>query len=613
MNRVLVSSTSRALVSLLMVAALIWSGVALTVSPRTVDAALVNSGSTSVGMINSEDGETKDDGNTGAENGRDIRSSPVSASNGIASGFPDSDGVDIYTSDVTPSSLGRVTVNIAGGLAEDANAAAPPLPLGISHDLDGDGRISTDEVFAAIDDYFDGNITIEQLMAVIVLYFQGGDASLTDSGPADSGDPPPYFDASATYRVLTRYGSSAEVVLADFLAEGVTDVSFSLHSCDDSRADYYDSATVATGNLVLEPNTLGHVHGANTETETVCTVTATDENESESREFRFYTVSDRTPLAMQPGALTLSEARSSEIDIQISLPSASLGYLRVGWIKSGGQPSFGVVSGATDGMVLTIPGLEASADYDIRVYLMTTQAFDLFRASNTGSPGTLIQEGSPDSKWVSNLSSAGLGKSQALSVSTPPEPAPDPTPVPSPTPEATLAPTPRPTPDDDDDDDDDGIDTPFTDNDGIDTPFTDNDGIDTPLTDNDGIDTPFTDNDGIDTPFTDNDGIDTPFTDNDGIDTPDQVTPTPETPLTPTPETPLTPTPETPLTPTPETPLTPTPETPLTPTPETPLTPTPATPTPDTPTPDTPTPDTPTPDTPDNDSDDDDDDDSDNS
>ena len=551
MNRVLVISTSRALVSLLMVAALIWSGVALTVSPRTVDAALVNSGSTSAGMINSEDDETKDEGSTTSASRKVTRSSPVSASNGIASGFPGSDGVDIYTSDVTPSSLGRVTVNIAGGLAEDAegnaNTAAPPLPLGISHDLDGDGRISTDEVFAAIVDYFDGNITIEQVMAVIALYFQGVDASLTDSGPADSGDPPPYFDSSTTYRVLTRYGSSAEIVLADFLAEGVTDVSFSLHSCDDSRADYYDSATVATGNLVLEPNTLGHVHGANTETETVCTVTATDENGSESREFRFYTVSDRRPLAMQPGALTLSEARSSEIDIQISLPSASLGYLRVGWIKSGGQPSFGVVSGATDGMVLTIPGLEASADYDIRVYLMTTQAFDLFRASNTGSPGTLIQEGNPDSKWVSNLSSAGLGKSQALSVSTPPEPAPDPTPVPSPTPEATLAPTPRPTPDDDDDDDDDGIDTPFTDNDGIDTPFTDNDGIDTP----------FTDNDGIDTPFTDNDGIDTPFTDNDGIDTPDQVTPTPETPLTPTPETPLTPTPETPLTPTPETPLTP--------------------------------------------------------
>ena len=384
MNWAPVVSTSRAVVSLLMAAALVWSGIALTASPRTVDAALVDPSDAAAGLINSEDDETKDKGNTASENGGDTRSSIV---------------------------------------------------------------------------------------------------------PANNGDPPPYFDASATYRVLTRYGSSAEVVLADFLAEGVTDVSFSLHSCDDSRADYYDSATVATGNLVLEPNTLGHVHGANTHTETVCTVTATDENGSESREFRFYTVSDRTPLAMQPGALTLSEARSSEIDIQISLPSASLGYLRVGWIKSGGQPSFGVVSGATDGMVLTIPGLEASADYDIRVYLMTTQAFDLFRASNTGSPGTLIQEGSPASKWISNLSSAGLGKSQALSVSTIPEPAPTPTPVPSPTPEATLAPTPRPTPDDEDDDDD---------------------------------------------------GVDTPETD-DGIDTTDQVTPTPDTP---TPATPPTPTPD---------------------------------------------------------------------
>ena len=332
----------------------------------------------------------------------------------------------------------------------------------------------------------------------------------------ENGNPPQYFDSNAGYRVFTRYGSPTEVVLADFLGEGVSDVSFSLHSCDDSRADYYDSATVANEKLVLEPNTLGHVHGANTDTETVCTVTATDENGSENRQFSLYTVSDRAPLPMQPGALTLSEARSSEIDIQISLPSASLGYLRVGWRKSGGQPSFGVVSGATDGMVLTIAGLEVETAYEVWASLMTTQAFDLFRASNTGSPGILIQEGSPDSKWISNLSNAGLGKSQALSVST--LPAPDPTPVPSPTPEATLVPTPRPTPDDDDDDDDDGIGTPLTDNDGIDTPLSDNDGIDTPLTDND------------------------------GVDTPDQVTPTPATPTPATP-TPDTPTPDTPPTP----------------------------------------------------------------
>ena len=415
MNWAPVVSTSRAFVSLLMAAALVWSGIALTASPRTVDAALVNSSDSAAGVINSEDDETKDDGNTASENGRDTWSSVV---------------------------------------------------------------------------------------------------------PANSGDPPPYFDASATYRVLTRYGSSAEVVLADFLVEDITDASFSLHSCDDFRADYYDSATVENGKLVLEPNTLGHVHGANTEAETVCTVTATDDNGSENREFSLYIVSDRTPAALLPGALTLSEARSSEIDIQISLPSASLGYLRVGWRKSGGQPSFGVVSGATDGMVLTIAGLEVETAYEVWASLMTTQAFDLFRASNTGSPGTLIQEGSPASKWISNLSSAGLGKSQALSVSTLPEPAP--TPVPSPTPDATLAPTPRPTPDDEDDEDD--------------------------------------EDDGIDTPLTDNDGIDTPLTDNDGIDTPDPVTPTPATPLTPTPATP--------------TPATPTPATP------TPATPTPATPTP---------------------------------
>ena len=316
------------------------------------------------------------------------------------------------------------------------------------------------------------------------------------------------FDAGASYRVFTRYGNTTEIVLADYLAAGATGITFTLKSCDSSQADYYSAVGVENGNLVLDSNTLGHVHGPNTQAETVCTVTATGENGSEDREFRLYTVADRTPLALAPGALTLVEARPGEVDVRISVPGASLGYFRLGWRKAGGQSSFGVVCGVNNDTVITITGLEAGTEYEVRAYAMTTQAFDLYRVGNACSPGVLIAEGEPDSQWISNLSGGGLGKSQTITVST--TPVPTPTPTPSPTPEATLVPTPRPTPDDDDDDDD-------------------------------------------------TDRVDTP--------TPDPVTPDPPTPVTPDPPTP---TPDTPPTPTPDTPPTPTPDTPPTPTPDTP-------------------------------------------
>ena len=432
----------------------------------------------------------------------------------------------------------------------------------------------------------------------------GRDGVSTSLFRQDNSESPLYFDAEEEYRVLTRYGNTSEIVLEDYLSQGVSGGNFSLQSCDSSRADYYDSADVETGSLVLGSNVLGHVHGTNTQTETVCTVRATGDGGSQDQEFRFYTVSDRTPSALLPGAITLEEARAGEVDIRLSLPGGSLGYVQIGWRKAGGQPSFALVHGATDGMVLTIPGLEPSASYEVRAYLMNAQAFDLYRESNTAAAGTLIQEGSPDAKWVSNLAGGGLGKSQSISIDTLPVPTPTPTPEPTRVPEATLAPTPRPTPDDDDDDDDDGVDTPLTDNDGVDTPLTDNDGVDTPLTDNDGVDTPLTDNDGVDTPLTDNNGIDTPtptpLTPTPTPLTPDPLTPTPDTPTPPTPDTPTPPTPDTPTPPTPDTPTPPTPDTPTPPTPDTPTPPTPDTPTPPTPdTPTPPTPDTPTPPTPD--------------
>ena len=170
--------------------------------------------------------------------------------------------------------------------------------------------------------------------------------------------------------------------------------------------------------MILTSNTLGHIHGKNTRGETVCTVTGSGENGSADQEFRLYTVSDRTPPPLLAGDLSLVEARPGELDIRVSVPEGSLNYVRLAWGKAGDQPTFRVVEGVSDETVLTIPGLEAGTEYDVRAYLMTFQSFDLYRVGNAGPPVGLIPEGRPDNKWIRNLSSAGLGKSQTITVRT---------------------------------------------------------------------------------------------------------------------------------------------------------------------------------------------------
>ena len=224
------------------------------------------------------------------------------------------------------------------------------------------------------------------------------------------------FAADASYRILTRYGATTEIVLSDYLADGVTGITFTLSSCDGWREDYYDSAVVEDERLGLESNTFGHIHGSNTQPETVCTVTGTGGGRSQDQEFRLYTVSDRTPLPLLPGALSLVEARPSEVDIRISVPQGAQVYLRLGWREIGGQPTFRVVSGVSDGTVLTITGLEQGTEYDVRASLMTLQGFDLYRAGNSDTPLSLIPDGGPGSKWIGNLASGGLGKSQTIRV-----------------------------------------------------------------------------------------------------------------------------------------------------------------------------------------------------
>ena len=99
----------------------------------------------------------------------------ISVANGAASNFEGRDGDTVYTFDVTPNAIGPVTVDIAAGVAQDAdsndNTEAVQLSLGIPYDDDHDGMIARSEVIAAIIDYFNNNVSREQVIALIVLYF----------------------------------------------------------------------------------------------------------------------------------------------------------------------------------------------------------------------------------------------------------------------------------------------------------------------------------------------------------------------------------------------------------------------------------------------------------
>ena len=130
-------------------------------------------------------------------------------------------------------------------------------------------------------------------------------------------DPTPVFDADANYRILTRYGSTTEIDLADYLAAGETGITFSLDTCDSDVADYYDSATVierqtGAGHPTPWATSTGPVtRNLRTETETVCTVTGTrTDTTTEDQEFELYTVSDRRPTGLAPGTLSVVEARA---------------------------------------------------------------------------------------------------------------------------------------------------------------------------------------------------------------------------------------------------------------------------------------------------------------
>ena len=102
----------------------------------------------------------------------------VGVVNGAASNFEGSDGDTVFSFDVTPNTIGPVTVDIAAGVAQDAdsheNAEAVQLSLGMPYDDDHDGAIDRGEVLTAINDYlFDGLITRHEVLVMINMYLFG--------------------------------------------------------------------------------------------------------------------------------------------------------------------------------------------------------------------------------------------------------------------------------------------------------------------------------------------------------------------------------------------------------------------------------------------------------
>ena len=94
----------------------------------------------------------------------------------VANFLADAEGI-VYTFDVTPDAVAKVTVDIATGVAMDSegngNTAAVQLSF-IPYDDDGVEGISKSEAIAAIRDYFNGNLDKAQAIAVIRLYFASG-------------------------------------------------------------------------------------------------------------------------------------------------------------------------------------------------------------------------------------------------------------------------------------------------------------------------------------------------------------------------------------------------------------------------------------------------------
>ena len=103
----------------------------------------------------------------------------VTVVNGTAGNFSGSGAA--YTFDVTPNAIGQVTVDIAAGVAEDANGnkntAAVQLQLGVPYDDNRNGVIEKSEVIQAFNAYLSGGLDKSHLITLFNLYLTGQQVS----------------------------------------------------------------------------------------------------------------------------------------------------------------------------------------------------------------------------------------------------------------------------------------------------------------------------------------------------------------------------------------------------------------------------------------------------
>ena len=180
---------------------------------------------------------------------------------------------------------------------------------------------------------------------------------------------------------------------------------------------YYDSVSVETTSdglaIVLESNTLGHIHGPNTEEATHCTVSDTSAV-VDAVDFAFHFVSRRTPQPM-PSFTVSPGANSAHVTIDVE------GYVAVSWrAGTGGRVETRVAHGVTPGATLMIPDLQPETPYRVRARRMTLESFDLYRAGRTGPAQTLIATTSPPLRWSNNLAGGGVGKPYEVAFTTAP-------------------------------------------------------------------------------------------------------------------------------------------------------------------------------------------------
>ena len=240
--------------------------------------------------------------------------------------------------------------------------------------------------------------------------------------------PTTIFDADGNYSLITQYGRTTTVNLAEYLATGVASsaVSFEVDEatdCGATRADYYESVTVSGSTLSLVPNNLGHTHGSSTESETACVVTGTMGGQSEARTFSFQIPAPRR-LTQVP-VVSVVDRQEDALGVQVRDPSGlGSSWLRLSWRETEKNDwEHRIMSGArlrrAEPPVIRIEGLESGTSYTVQAAVLRREAFDYYANGRTIAERVLTTLEGQGSKWLANMRGGGqsaVGRAEATTT-----------------------------------------------------------------------------------------------------------------------------------------------------------------------------------------------------